>query len=82
MSLHNIIRTVIKTLFFSEKCVHLTAPYLQLQYFLIEEYPVAKFIDPEWGYKIDSGLGLSYPPGYIGWPPLCRSQLYPLSQGL
>jgi hypothetical protein len=35
--------------------------------------PVAKFIVPDWGNKVDSGIGLSYQPanarrlGYVGW---------------
>jgi hypothetical protein len=26
---------------------------------------IAKFIVPDWGDKVDSGIGLSYPQGYI-----------------
>jgi hypothetical protein len=45
--------------------------------------PVSKFIVPDWGDIVDSGIGLSYgSPGYIGRQgryrtTLCRSQLYP-----
>jgi hypothetical protein len=29
-------------------------------------YPVAEFIDPDWGDKVNSGIGLSSrPPGYV-----------------
>jgi hypothetical protein len=43
--------------------------------------PVAKFIVPGWGDKVNSGIGLSPgPTGYIGWrtgtTTLSRSQLY------
>ncbi len=42
---------------------------------------VAKFIVPDLGDKVDSGIGLSYRPAYIALPAgtatLCRSQLYP-----
>ncbi len=30
--------------------------------------PVAKFMDPDYGNKVNSGIGLSYrPPDYMGW---------------
>ncbi len=46
--------------------------------------PVAKFIVPDWGDKVDSGIGLSYLPATarlpIGWQAgttaLCRSQTF------
>jgi hypothetical protein len=45
--------------------------------------PVVKFIVPDWGDKVDSGMGLSHGPArlHIGWQAgtttLCWSQLYP-----
>jgi hypothetical protein len=32
---------------------------------LTEKKPVAKFIVPDWGDKVDSGIGLSYRPARI-----------------
>ncbi len=48
--------------------------------------PVAKFIVPEWGIKSILALGCrTGPPAYVAWRAgttiLCRSQLYPPSQG-
>ncbi len=45
--------------------------------------PEAKFIVPDWGDKVDSGIGLSYRPGSLAGQydidnPLCRNQLDPL----
>jgi hypothetical protein len=31
----------------------------------LEEYAVAKFIVPDWGDKVDSGIGLSYRPARL-----------------
>ncbi len=55
----------------------------------------ARFFVPDWGDKVDYGIGLSYwpvflcslcPQGYIGWriitTTLCHSQLYPPSPEL
>jgi hypothetical protein len=43
---------------------------------------VAKFIVPDWGDKVNSGIRLSYrPPGYIGWWWAGTSTLSP-TQGL
>jgi hypothetical protein len=34
----------------------------------IEPLPVAKFLVPDWGDVVYSGIGLSYdPPGHVGW---------------
>jgi hypothetical protein len=56
--------------------------------------PEAKFLVPDWGDKVDSGIGLSYRPArleYVAWRSgtkiFCRSQLYNVrtvypSQGL
>ncbi len=30
--------------------------------------PVAEFIDPDWGDKVNSGMGLSYWPARLHWP--------------
>ncbi len=47
---------------------------------------IAKFIVPDWGDKVDSGIGLLYLPARTGWQAgtttLCWSQLYNPSQGL
>jgi hypothetical protein len=40
--------------------------------------PVAKFILPGWGDKVDSGIGLcTGPPGYIGWRAGMKSTISP-----
>jgi hypothetical protein len=47
------------------------------------QYTVARFLVPDWGDIVDSGMGLSYrgPPGYIGWRVITtipsQSRLYP-----
>jgi hypothetical protein len=48
---------------------------------------VAKFFVPDWGDKVDSGIGLSYRAARLhrlagGTTTLCWSQLYPPIQGL
>jgi hypothetical protein len=48
----------------------------------VETNPVAKFIVPDWGNKVNSGIGFrTGPPGFIGWragtTTLCQSRLYP-----
>ncbi len=51
-----------------------------------QKKPVAKFLVPELGDIVDSGIGLSYRPASLYWragvTTLCRSQLYPPSQEL
>ncbi len=45
--------------------------------------PVAEFIDPDWGQKVNSGIGMSFRPARLhgltraGTTTLCRSWLYP-----
>ncbi len=54
----------------------------------LNEDAEAKFLVPDWGYLVGSGIGLSYRrhTAYLAWrasaTSQCQSQLYPPSQGL